>query len=122
MKATVPGIALKTNGHFYQRVVNEGDTKTHSFTTNAGVCYQVEAVGLREGDDPDLYLGRNPEPGSFPWKISTRAAPLMDGFVFKSSQDGTMYVGVFGSATTTGGGTVEYIIQVRKCSFGEFTQ
>ena len=27
----VPGIALKTNGHFYDRVVNECDTKVHSF-------------------------------------------------------------------------------------------
>ena len=86
------------------------------------MAYQVTVTGARWGDDPDLYLSRNSEPGSFPWKSSTRAAPLMDGIVFKSSQDGTMYAGVFGAATTTLGGGVEYLVQVRKCSFAEFTQ
>ncbi len=121
-KAQLVGIALKTNGHFYTRSVPVDEVKSHAFATQQGVSYQVTVTGARWGDDPDLFLSRNSEPGSFPWKSSRRAAPLMDGFVFKSSQDGTMYAGVFGEATTTVGSTVEYLIQVRKCSFGEFTQ
>ncbi len=122
VKATVPGIALKTNGHFYQRVVNEGDTKTHSFTTNAGVCYQVSAVGLRQGDDIDLAISRDPNPGVNGWKYSMRPPPKWEGFVFRSSQDGTMYVGAHGHYSGAHDGTVEYAIHVRKCQFGTFTK
>jgi len=118
----VPGIALKTNGHFYDRVVNECDTKVHSFQTYNGVAYQVEIVGKRNMDDPDLYLSRDPDPRNNWWKRSRRYAPYMDGFVFKSTQDGTMYVAVHGWDSGPEDGTVEYYIHVRKCSFGQFQQ
>jgi len=121
-KAQQIGVALKTNGHFYSKSVSLFDVVAHSFTTTNGVAYQVEVIGARCGDDPDLYLSRNPEPGSYPWKQSRRNAPLMDGIVFRSTQDGTMYVGVYGDDNTGGDGTVEYLIHVRQCSFGEFQQ
>jgi len=118
----VPGIALKTNGHFYDRVVNECDTKVHSFQTYNGVAYQVEIVGKRNMDDPDLFLSRDPDPLNNHWKYSVRFHPKMDGIVFKSTQDGTMYVGVLGWDSGPEDGTVEYYIHVRKCSFSEFQQ
>jgi len=118
----VPGIALKTNGHFYDRVVNQCDTKVHSFQTHNGVAYQVEIVGKRNMDDPDLYLSRDSNPRQNDWKRSRRADPYMDGIVFKSTQDGTMYAGVNGWESGPGDGTVEYYIHVRKCSFGQFQQ
>ena len=118
----VPGIALKTNGHFYNRVVNQCDTKVHSFHTQNGVAYQVESVGKRNMDDPDLYLSRDPDPHSNCWKRSWRSAPFMDGVVFKSTQDGTMYAGVRGYNRGPSDGTVEYYIHVRKCQFSEFQQ
>ncbi len=121
-KAQLIGITLKTTGHFYTQSTPLSEVTTHSFATKQGVAYQVQIIGARWGDDPHLYLSRNPEPGSFMWKSSTRTTPLMDGIVFKSTQDGTMYAGVLGAATTTLGGGVQYLIQVRKCSFGEFTQ
>ena len=121
-KAQTIGIALKTNGHFYDRVVAEYDLKRHSFQTQNSVAYQVEMVGKRNMDDPDLYLSRDPESGTNAWKYSTRADPYMDGIVFRSTQDGTMYVGVLGYDSGPNDGTVQYYIHVRKCSFGEFQQ
>ena len=118
----VPGIALKTNGHFYGRVVNQCDTKVHSFHTQNGVAYQVEIVGKRNMDDADLYLSRNADPYNNTWEYSHRYDPFMDGIVFKSTQDGTMYVGVTGFDSGPNDGMVEYYIHVRKCSFGEFQQ
>ena len=79
-------------------------------------------VGKRNMDDPDLYLSRDPEPGTNDWKRSRREAGLMDGIVFRSTQDGTMYVGVLGWDSGPEDGTVEYYIHVRKCSFSEFQQ
>ncbi len=122
VKATVTGIALKTNGHFYQRTVGEGDTKVHSFATKAGVAYQVEAVGLRNGDDVDLVISRNSAPLSDAWKYSMRPPPKMEGFVFRSAQDGTMYVGAHGHYTSFVDAKVRYAIHVRKCEFGTFSQ
>ncbi len=118
----VPGIALKTNGHFYDRVVSECDTKVHSFHTRNGIAYQVELVGQRHMDDPDLFLSRNADPRNNEWKRSRRVDPYMDGIVFRSTQDGTMYVGVHGYDSGPGDGTVEYYIHVRKCRFAEFQQ
>jgi hypothetical protein len=70
--------------------------------TKSGVSYQVEVIAEGVDADVDLYLGRSSRPYSNgEWRSSTRSYPLMDGVVFKSTQDGMMYVDVRG--ITTGG-------------------
>ena len=114
------GINLGTSGHFYYQMVLQGEIDNHYFMTKSGVSYQVEVIGDGTPIDVDLYLGRSVHPYSAGyWKCSIRSYPLMDGIVFKSAQDGIMYVDVFGRG---GYSHIGYFIHVRKCQFGTFSQ
>ncbi len=117
------GINLGTSGYFHALDVYSGNIDNHYFMTKSGVSYQVEVIAEGADTDVDLYLGRSSRPYSNgEWKSSTRSYPLMDGVVFKSAQDGMMYVDVRG--ITTGGphGPVSYHVHVRKCQFGTYSQ
>ncbi len=120
------GIDLGTSGHFHSRSVIQGDIDNHYFTTKSGVSYQVEVIAEGENKDVDLYLDRSVHPyNTGYWRRSSRGYPLMDGIVFKSTQDGKMYVDVRGVNAGGGGGTpppIPYHIHVRKCQFGTFSQ
>ncbi len=120
------GIDLGTSGYFHARSVIEGGIDNHYFMTKTGVSYQVEVIAEGDGLDVDLYLDRSVHPyNTGYWKRSSRAYPLMDGIVFKSTQDGKMYVDVRGVDDAVAGGTpppIPYHIHVRKCQFGTFNQ
>jgi len=119
-----PGINLGDNGRFYSLDVGEGFVNNHYFMTKANVSYQVEAIAEGVDADVDLYIGRSSHPYSDgDWKSSTRVYPLMDGIVFKSTQDGIMYVDVRGfDGDSKGVPHISYRIHVRKCQFGTFSQ
>ncbi len=118
-----PGINLGDSGHFYSLGVPEGRIVNHYFMTKTNVSYQVEVISEGVNTDVDLYLGRSARPYSDgPWKVSIRSYPLMDGLVFKSTQDGIMYVDVRGHADGGVPGDIPYRIHVRKCQFGTYSQ
>lgn len=120
------GIDLGTRGRFHSRSVPEGALDNHYFMTKTGVSYQVEVIAEGDGLDVDLYLSRSVHPyNAGYWKRSARSYPLMDGIVFKSTQDGKMYVDVRGVDDGVVGGTpppIPYRIHARKCQFGTFSQ
>ncbi len=119
----VAGINLGDSGHFFDRSVRETFVDNHWFKTKANVSYQVEVIAEGADKDVDLYLDRSAHPytaGGY-WRRSSRDYPLMDGIVFKSAQDGMMYVDVRG-ADDAGGLDIPYHIHVRKCQFGTFNQ
>jgi len=121
-KVLIPGITLSTNGHWYDRVMSEYASVVHNFQTKKNIYYEVEVVGERCMDDPDLCLSRDPNPFANHWVRSVRADPFADSIVFKSTQDGTMYVGVYGWDSGPDDGTVEYYVHARQCRFGTFRQ
>jgi len=119
----VAGINLGDSGHFYDRSVRESFVDNHWFKTKANVSYQVEVIAEGADKDVDLYIGRSAHPYTTAgyWKTSNRFYPLMDGIVFKSAQDGMMYVDVRGY-DDAGGLDIPYHLHVRKCQFGSFNQ
>ncbi len=121
--SNIPGINLGTSGHFHSLSVPKNYTDNHYFMTKAGVAYQVEVIAEGNGADVDLFIGRNAHPATSGfWKRSLRYYPLMDGIVFKSTQDGIMYVDVPGYSDGGTPGNIPYHIHVRKCQFGTFNQ
>ncbi len=117
------GINLGTSGYFHSLTVPEGYLHNNYFMTKIGVCYQVEAIAVGENMDVDLYLDRSVHPyNTGYWKGSRRDYPLMDGIVFKSTQDGIMYVDVRGADNDGTPSDIPYRIHVRKCQFGTFNQ
>ena len=122
--ANIPGINLGTGGHFYSLNVAPNYVDNHWFKTKANVSYQVEVIAEGDSEDVDLYIGRSAHPFTTDgyWKRSNRFYPLMDGIVFKSAQDGMMYVDVRGFSHGGTPGNIPYHIHVRKCQFGSFNQ
>ncbi len=120
----IAGINLGDNGHFYSLSVARNYVDNHWFMTKTNVSYQVEVVAEGTDMDVDLYLGRSSHPYTGgAWKSSTRDYPLMDGIVFKSAEDGIMYVDVRGADDGVKFlPSIPYHIHVRKCQFGTFNQ
>ena len=109
-------VTLTVDAYWHDDSVLEYSWERHRFLVKAGNYYAVEVCPLTlSGDDPDLYLSRDPDPYTNSWRMSasTQHSELI---VFKAGTTGVMYAGVQGS---TGGGdvTCEYGIRVRMCHF-----
>jgi len=117
------GVNLGDSGYFHSLQVHQSWVHNHYFSTKTNVSYQVEVIAEGDNKDVDLFLSRSQRPytdGN--WTSSTRDYPRMDGVVFKSAQDGLMYVDVRGVSNNGQLGDIPYRIHVRKCQFGTYSQ
>jgi len=115
-------ITLTVDDPWHEDTVAVSAWERHRFLVKAGNYYAVELCPITlppSGDDPDLYLSRDPDPLSNWWRRSLWES-YSDLIVFKAGTTGVMYVGVYGC---TGGGdsVCSYGIRVRLCHFAQNT-
>jgi len=110
-------VTLVVDSYWNHDSVAQGTWERHRFEVKAGNYYAVELCPITSsGDDPDLYISRDPDPFNNYWRVSAWGA-YSDLVVFKAGTTGVMYAAVYGFSGA-GDGTVSYGISVSLCHFG----
>ena len=109
-------VTLVVDSYWNDNSVPIGTWERHRFEVKRGNYYAVELCPITgSGDDPDLYISRDPDPYNHSWRGSAYFSHS-DLVVFKAGTTGVMYVAVYGYSG--GGGNCQYGISVRLCHFG----
>jgi len=106
---------LPFDGTWIVGSVAEGSWVRHRIATKKGYAYLVTLcnAGTEVDDDPDLDISRDADPFNNSWRWSWNWGTWADVIVFRSGEDGFMYVSVYGW-DGGGDGQVDYAIQAQR--------